>query len=89
MRCSETIQASGSRSAIGSRYAAVLIGNDPGMSGRVTPERFLVDHEARFPWQLSDAPAALRLEPLDGFTGRGAHPLEVALATVVGASARR
>ena len=50
----------------------------------MTPEHFLVDHEARFPWQLSDAPAALQLEPLDGFTGRGAHPLEVALATAVG-----
>jgi Eco57I restriction-modification methylase len=49
----------------------------------MTPEDFLDDHDAHFAWGAPDGtPATLGLMPVAAFTGRGTHPLEVALATV-------
>jgi hypothetical protein len=49
----------------------------------MTPEKFLIAHEARFPWSLPESvPPGLGIELIAAFTGRGAHALEVALATV-------
>jgi hypothetical protein len=51
--------------------------------GAMTPEGFLSDYTQRFPWQVPDGtPKGLNLAPVAAFTGRGAQPLEVALATV-------
>lgn len=48
----------------------------------MTPDDFLADQDGHFSWQApSNAPSGLGLTPIAGFTGRGAHPLEVALAT--------
>lgn len=49
----------------------------------MNPEKFLADHDAIFSWKVPDnVPASLGTSPLAAFTGRGTHPLEVALATV-------
>jgi Eco57I restriction-modification methylase len=47
-----------------------------------TPDDFLADQEEHFAWQVSErTPAGLGLSPIAAFSGRGNHPLEVALAT--------
>lgn len=47
----------------------------------MTPEEFLADYPDQFVWSVPDAlPAGLGLTSVAAFTGRGNHPLEVALA---------